>query len=181
MKAIQDSAAFFFVAAVATLSIVSVLGVWDFFAHNVINKSFETLGVLAAASVVVIVASRFIEAHQSQVPAAPYVPNEGFRFVRRGTLAILIFLAALLALIGVMSIWGLIPDTKVLWKSISSLAILAFGAFVIVATCMERERMPKLNADGTMAVDYGNMVGIVLAVLVGGWFIYVVANLFPNT
>ncbi|HEV7449249.1 MAG TPA: hypothetical protein VGP13_01790 [Candidatus Paceibacterota bacterium] len=172
MKAIQDAAAFFFVAAVMILSVISVLGVWDFFAHDVISKSFQTLGLLAVVSVVVIVAGRYIDARHSGQGAPAYVPNPAFSMLRKLTLAILIMLAAVLALLGVMAIWDFIADKAVLWKSIGSLAVLAFGAFIIVLTCSEREKLPTVNADGTTSsAGSTGMVSIILALLVAGWFI----------
>jgi len=172
MKAIQDGAAFFFIAAVATLSVISVLGVWEFFARDVISKSFQTLGLLAVVSIVVIVAGRYIDARHSGQGVPAYVPNAAFSTLRKLTLAILIMLAAVLALLGVMAIWDVIADKDVLWKSIGSLAVMAFASFIIVLTCSEREKLPTVNSDGTTSVAGSNgMVGIILSLLIAGWFI----------
>jgi len=175
MKPIQDGASFFFIGAVAVLSIVSFLGVWDLFVQDVISKSFQTLGLLAIVAIVVMVASRFIEARKAGEVAAPYVPHPAFRTLRQVTLSILIMLAAVLALIGVMSIWDFIPDGDVLWKSLGSLAVLAFGAFIIVLTCLEREKLPTVNANGTASnAGSAGLVGVIVALIIAGWFIMTV-------
>ncbi len=169
MKAIQDSAAFLFIIAVAILTGVCVLGVWDFFSHDVVWKSFETVGLLAVVAVVVIVAGRFMGSGESMTVPTP--PNPVFASLRSFTLIILIGAAALLALLGVMSIWGVIADTNVLYKSVGSLAVLAFGAFVMVVACMEREKNPLLQKQGVSA-------GGVVTALVLLYLIFAFSGLF---
>lgn len=136
MKKIQDWAAFSFIGAVALLSTVAILGVWDFFTRDVITKSFETLGLLAFAAVIVIVAGHFIDRNNGAVAE---MPNPLFRGLRKGTIGIVIISVSILALLGVLAIWDVIVNGEVLTKSFSSLVIIAFGAFIIVLTCLERE------------------------------------------
>lgn len=169
MKAIQDAAAFLFVIAVAVLTGVCVLGVWDFFSHDVIMKSFQTVGLLAAVSVIVIVAGRFLGGNAGVSVAS--VPNPAFAGIRQMTLVILIGATALLALLGVLAIWDVITDKDVLYKSIGSLAVLAFGAFIMVVTCMERENNPLLKQQSVSA-------GGVFATLVLLYLIFAFSGLF---
>ena len=132
---VQNAASGFFVACVTILTVISILGVWKIFEGNVITKSFETLGLLAFVAVVVIVASKFVG--DSHTIAAP---NPTFRAVRNITLGTLIVSAALLALFGVLSIWDIITDKDFLYKTLSSLAIIAFSSFIIVVVSLEREQ-----------------------------------------
>lgn len=170
MKSIQDAAAFLFIIAVGVLTAVCVLGVWDMFDKDVIWKSFQTVGLLAVVAVVVIIASRFMSLgiQQSTVPS---LPNPIFRAIRQATLTVLIAVAALLALFGVLTIWEVITDTDVLYRSIGSLAVLAFGAFVIVVTAMDRENNPLLKQQGVSLG--GTVVALILLYLIfafGGLF-----------
>jgi len=133
---IQNLAAGIFIACVVVLSIVSIFGVWDFFSTDVITKSFETLGLLAFVAIVVIIASNFV----GDPSVAGEIQNTGFRATRSATLVTLIASSAFLALIGVLAIWEVITDKKVLGKSVSSLAIIAFASLIIVIMCLEREK-----------------------------------------
>ena len=59
MKKIQDVAVIVFLSALGVLSVISILGVWDFFGKDVITKSFETIGFLAVISVIVMISAHF--------------------------------------------------------------------------------------------------------------------------
>ncbi len=154
MKTIQDIAAFLFVTAVAILTAVCVLGVWEFFGHDIIWKSFQTVGLLAAVAVVVIIAGRFMGHGAS--PVLPSAPNPVFKSIRSVTPVVLIIAASLLAFIGVLAIWDVIADKEIFNKAIGSLAVLSFGTFVMVVTCMERENNPMLNHQ---KVSAGGVIG----------------------
>ena len=169
MKTIQDSAAFLFVIATAILTGICVLGVWNFFSHDVIYKSFETVGLLALVAVVVVIASRFLGA--GGIATVPPPPNPVFTILRKMTLTILIVSAALMAFLGVLAIWDVISDKDVLFKSVGSLAVLAFGTFLMVATCMERENNPLLKQSG---VSIGGVIGGLVLL----YIIFVFSGLF---
>lgn len=169
MKPIQDIASLLFIAATAVLTFVCVLGVWELFDRDIIVKSFETVGLLAGVAVLIIVAGKYIGAGQAS--SMPVLPNPLFATVRNATLGVLIIAAALLALVGVLSIWELISDRDVLYKSIGSLSVLAFGAFVIVVAAMERENNPLLKRPEVTA---GGVVGA-LALL---YLIFAFARVF---
>jgi hypothetical protein len=161
MKKIQDIAALFFITAVAVLSVISILGVWNFLEHDVIMKSFETLGLLAFAAVIVIVAGHFIGSH-AEVGALPEVPNPLFNELRKGTIGLVIVSVSILALLGVLSIWEVVGK-EILNKSFTSLLVIAFGAFVMILTCLEREGwLSESKANGG-----GFSAGRVIAVLLG--------------
>lgn len=161
---IQKIAAVVFILAVAILSVVSVFGIWKFLEGDVINKSFETLWLLAFVAVIVIVASRFVEtriAAPAPVPGTPGAPESPapvpalpdplFPQIRKATIAFLIVAVSLLALCGVLAIWDVFSDKEVLYRSIGSLFVLAFGAFLIVLTCLERERtLGHKNSSGSI-------------------------------
>lgn len=165
MRTIQDAVAFFFITAVVILAGISVFGVWDIFANDVINKSFMTLGLLSVIALIIMVAGRFIDNKSDVALAIP--PNPAFGSIRRIMLGILIVSASLLALLGVLAIWEVITKGEVLWKSLGSIAILAFSSLIVVMTCREREA--TLNGDGhSKNISLG---AIILLVLVGYWLL----------
>ncbi|MFA6502871.1 MAG: hypothetical protein WCT45_01265 [Candidatus Paceibacterota bacterium] len=143
---VQNSAAGIFIACVVVLTAISILGVWDIFSGDVITKSFETLGLLAFAAVVVIVASRYVG--DPSAATAPVAPQPAFRAIRNITLATLIGSSALLALLGVLAIWDLVSDSSIINRSISSLGIIAFSSLIIVTICFEREQTPTKKKIG---------------------------------
>lgn len=165
MKKIQDIAGFVFVSSVAVLSVVSILGIWEVFERDVITKSFETLGLLAVVAVIIIAAGKFVE-HKPEdglVEVAP-VPNPLFRSIRRITVGVLITSAVFLAFLGVLSIWDVIADKQVLYKSFGSLAVLAFGSFVVMMTSLEREGNRFMNRTGK-----GMSVGMIIFMVVAAF------------
>jgi Na+/proline symporter len=141
MKALQNWAGGIFILCVAVLSVVSVMGIWEVFGTDVIWKSFQTLGLLAVVSVVVIAAGKFVSPEPT-LPGQDLLPQSHplFKGVRNVTLGVLIVSAALLALLGVLAIWEVIQDSATVYKSLSSLAVLAFSSLIIVMVCLERER-----------------------------------------
>jgi hypothetical protein len=154
MKIIQDWAAFLFVLATAILTGVCVLGVWNVFAHDVVWKSFETVGLLAGVAVAVMVAGKFLRTGSAATQEL-VLPDPAFTTIRKVTLSIFIISAGTLALFGVLAIWGVISDKTTLYRSIGSLAVLAFGTFIMVVTCMERENNPLLKQEN---VSFGGVV-----------------------
>lgn len=138
--AIQNIAAGLFITCVTVLTVVSILGVWEFFSEDVIIKSFETLGLLAFVSVIVIIASRFVGDPAAKEEVS--MPSPGYRAVRNITLATLIASSVLLTFLGVLAIWEVITSTEILQKSLSSLGIIAFASLIIVMVCLEREQNP---------------------------------------
>jgi len=136
MKKIQGYAAGFFIFAVSVLGVISILGVWNIFSGDVITKSFETLGLLGLVAVIVMIAAQFIDAKHDGVI---YVPNPGWKSMRKGTLGLLIVSVSVLALLGVLDIWDVITNQDVLNKSLSSIFIIAFVSFIIVITCRQME------------------------------------------
>ena len=138
MQKIQDWASGVFIFVAGLLAMVSLLGIWSVFDKDVIIKSFETFGVLAVIAIVILVASRFIENKSAQTEEVKVV-NPIFQSIRKITVGFLIAAVSFLAFLGVMSIWEVIQDKEILNKSLASVALLAFSAFVVVMVCLERE------------------------------------------
>lgn len=184
MKKIQDIAGFLFIVCVSVLSIIAILGVWDVFADDVISKSFQTIGLLAAVAVIVIIAGRFIDSRKTEAVGStnamgnPIMPTENinplFTSIRHVTLVVLIVAVVMLALLGIMAIWDVLAD-KVAGKSIGSIAIVAFAAFIIVLTCLERENHKLLHSAQNKRVSVGRIILYVILVIFilqffVGWF-----------
>jgi hypothetical protein len=141
MKTVQNAAAYLFIACLFILTVVAVLGVWNLFSHDVIIKSFQTLGICALVAVVVVVAGRFMDA-TPESGTSTTVSTDIFKSIRYLTLTTLIAAVSLLALVGVLAIWNVITNADVLYKSLSSIAIVAFSSYLAVAVCLERENHP---------------------------------------
>ncbi len=157
MKTIKNVAASLFIIAVVILSAISILGVWKIFSNDVIVKSFETLGLLAVVSAITMVAGKFIEAKNQTAETVPEVPSPAFKAIRQSTLVVLIVSGSILALLGVLSIWDVITNKDVLYKSLGSLAILAFSSLIIVATCLEMEGFRNSGEKGRN-ISGGNII-----------------------
>ena len=166
MKKIADIAAYAFMVSVALLSVISILGIWDFFQEDVIGKSFQSIGLLAVVAIIVIMADHFMDKKAIPTNIGPKVNMETgevfvtdashgvFIIIRKITLVLLIASAAFLALLGILAIWEVLSG-DVLHKSLASLAIMAFSSFVIVLTCLEREGnliLKKKRMSGGMIV-----------------------------
>ncbi len=138
MKALQNYAAIFFIIAVSVLSLVSIFGIWDIFSGDVVWKSFETLGLLAIVASVIIKAGAVMKNGDSDS-----LPNPLFVSIRKISLTTLIVSASLLALLGVLSIWDVITDKDALYKSLGTLAVIAFGAAIVKVVCDEMDDSSK--------------------------------------
>lgn len=163
MKKLLDTTAYIFITAVAVLSIVAVLGVWDYFSKDVITKSFETLGLLAFVAIIVIIAGHFIENRSQTDPTAIALPNPIFKGIRRITLAVLIIAVTILAILGVLAIWDIIANKDILYKSVGSVTILAFAALIMVMTALEREDNPLFKRNGK-SLSVGSVIVIIIFV-----------------
>jgi len=161
MKNIKHISAIFFIIATAVLSVVSILGVWKIFGNDVIWKSFETLSLLAVLSAVTMIAGNFIESKNQSVEVIPEAPHPVFKMIRRSTLAILIVSVSVLAFLGVLAIWDVTPK-DVLYKSLSSVCVLAFSTLIIVATCLEMEGVNKNIGQNGKNVSFGNIAGAIV-------------------
>jgi len=167
MKKLQNSAAFFFIISVIVLAFISILGVCEVFGGDVITKSFETLGLLAGVAVIIMVAGRFVDGHIEAPVSASEAPlespseiNPAFTGIRQTTVVILVFLVAILALLGVMSIWEVVAG-DVLHKSLSSIGIAAFSSLIIIITCLEREKHKILHSKMSG--------GLIFVIIILGW------------
>lgn len=138
MKSIQSVASGIFIISTIILSIISISGVWDFSNMDVIWKSFDTLGVLAIVAILVIIATNFIDKNTDTVNTS-IIPVPVFTAIRNSTLVVLIISAVVIAFLGVLSIWDVITNHTILYRSFSSLGILTFSSIVIVITSLAQE------------------------------------------
>jgi uncharacterized membrane protein len=178
MKKIADFAAYLFIVSVVLLSFVSILGVWDIFEKDVISKSFQSISLLAAVAVIILIAERFIDSRKTAAleqnysvdgqgiaqPSTDLIPTSpGFKVIRHLTLTILILSVALLALFGILSIWEVISGS-VVTKSIASISIIAFASFVVVFTCLQREDHKILRRGKNKSSSIGSIVLIIFLI-----------------
>lgn len=144
MKKIQDFAGFVFIACSTLLAFIAILGIWDILADDAVEKSAQTIGLLAVVAIIVTIAGNFFDyRQQGEVvyadPNATPVVNHAFTAIRHFTVILLILAVSLLALIGVLAIWEVLAG-EVLTKSLASISVVAFASFIIVLTCLQREQ-----------------------------------------
>ena len=65
-KTIQNIAFVVFVVSMTILTIVAVLAIWDAFSDDVLYKTLSTIGIITFASLIIIVAAKVIDRHQSE-------------------------------------------------------------------------------------------------------------------
>jgi len=172
MKIIQEWAALFLIGATSVLSIIAVMGIWEIFDKDVIEKSFQTLGMLALVAIIIMVAGRLLEGRSTSDNAVVLdTPNPMWKSVRVITLTILIASVSLLAFTGILAIWEVIRDKDIIFKSLSSLGILTFGTFIIVMTCLEREG--KLDKS-RFRISIGSVTSLFVLII----FAYIFFNFF---
>ena len=163
MKALQNLAGLIFMGSVSVLTIVAILGIWEIVNNDVIEKSLSTIGILAAVTAVVLVAGRFIDKSE---PSTVSVVSPAFASIRKITLVFLIASISLLAFIGVLAIWEIIQDKEILFKTLSTMGLIAFASLVIVVVCMERENHPMLQNKGKQF-----SAGGIFLVLIFAWML----------
>lgn len=165
---IQNITALVFIGILAILTVVSLLGVWEVFEKDVIVKSFQTFGMLGFAAAIILTAGRFVEGRAQQAEEA--TPFPVFRSVRRVTLITLIVAVSLLAVMGVLAIWEVLADEQIPMKSLASFAILAFGAFIVVAVCLEREGKLRTMRGGR-GISMGGLIVLIILFLLLWWVV----------
>jgi len=148
MKKVADVAAYIFIASVLVLSIVAIFGIWDMVSDDVIGKSFQSIGLLAVVTIIVLIADGFLDKKEDLIVtnngSISVVRNkETFKVLRNMTLAVLITSVAVLALIGVLAIWDVIQGDNI-GKSLGSIGVIAFSSLIIVLISLNREGHPAL-------------------------------------
>jgi hypothetical protein len=143
MKKIANVAGYLFILSVAILTVVAILGVWDFATDETVWKAFQTIGLLGIVTLIVLFAERFIDRNPN-LDNSNTIAVERFKAIRHFTVILLIVAIALLALFGVMSIWEIL-DEDVSSKALSSIGIVAFSAFLMIITSLNRENHKLLR------------------------------------
>lgn len=170
MKKIADMFALVFIGLVALMSLVAIMGIWEMLGGDVIIKAFATMGLLAGVALIVLIAEKFVDGNAHVSPehitesgyapsiVSPVTSNPRFTSIRSVTVAMLIVSVVLLALLGVMAIWEVLRGDA-LEKSLASIAVLAFGSFIITMVCLNREHSPLLR---NRAVSGGSVVVVII-------------------
>ena len=61
MTNLRQTAIYILVTAVAILTLIAVLSIWDVLSKEVLGKSLSTIGVVAFGALIVIIASQALE------------------------------------------------------------------------------------------------------------------------
>ncbi len=178
MKNLSNITAVVFIISVVFLTGVSVLGVWELFDSSILGKSYATIGLLCLVTLVVMVAEQFISKNHSEemvVPGdnhiiSPAATLHFFSVFRVITLAIVIASAAILGLLGVLAIWEVLSGS-ILYKSLSSIAIIGFSSLVIVLVCLGREDRSFLKRNVG-----ASSLGLIILFLIGMWLFMSVSS-----
>jgi hypothetical protein len=152
MKKIANAAAYFFIITSLILTVISVAGVWGMFNGDVIWKSFESIGLIAFASIVVMISDSF-SAGKAPTPQEFVSYNasiENFKSLRAISNSILIFSVAVSVFMGLLSIWDVVQG-KMLYTAIATLAIVGFYGLLTTIVCSKR--MVDLKASTKLSVQ----------------------------
>jgi hypothetical protein len=139
MTKIANGAAYFFIGASLVLTLISVAGIWGVFSGNVITKSFESLGLIAFASIVMMMADGF-STRKSLTPQEVVANNgsiEGFKGLRSVALGVLIISVSICVCLGLLSIWDVVVG-DILFLSISTMGTVGFYSLVTALVCSKR-------------------------------------------
>ncbi len=83
------------------------------------------------------------------------------------TLTILVVSTSVLAVFGVLAIWDVITDKDILYKSLSSVGIIAFSSLIIVMTSLEREGNRLMNkGESSMPTSTGTVAMFIILGLI---------------
>lgn len=159
MKKISNFIAYFFILAVSVFTLISIGGVWELFGGDVIDKSLQSMALLAAISIVAIIADHMLD----KKPEVLAVPTESqpveqvstFTSIRSVSVLVLIVSAVLLAFMGLLAIWEVF-EKNILHKSLTSIGIIVFSCVVIALTCLERENNPILKRK--LGIGWGGII-----------------------
>lgn len=150
---LKEGASLLFMLCVTILTGISILAIWDLLPEDVIGKSMATMGIIALALLLVVFAGGFFRRGEEVSAGAeqltPFETNPIFPFIRKTSVTFIIASVVLLALFGIMSIWEVFPR-ETLFKSLSSIALIAFSFFIMVLTCMvnEKGKLSGVDSEG---------------------------------
>lgn len=156
-----------FVAVVALMATVSLLGIWEVLVDDVVEKSVLTVGFLVFVNMVIMLGYRFLSPEQKvEETDATWQPL--FTNIRTIALRVMIGSAGLLGLVGILGIWEVL-DSEIFWRSFSSIAVLAISATVVTAVCLERENHKMIANWFTKEDGQWSFWRIVLGIILFGW------------
>lgn len=172
-RKVVDMVSLFFIFCVGFLCVLSIMSVWKLVEGDILAKSISTIGIIAFASVVTILASHWMKKdvnELSPIEDSSSLPNF-FPSLRSFTSVLLIISIVILTFVGILSIWDLIQDRDVLNRTISSMLIIAFSSVLVIATCAEREGKSlfgnvKKVEEGVMRSDKPLSVGRIILYVV---------------
>lgn len=143
MRKLANWAAYFFIVTTFILTIISVAGIWKILSEDVIWKSFQSIGLVAIACFVVILAEGFSTNKPSEEEVTEFKDTVLiFEAIRKFAGAVLIISVSLCVFLGLLSIWE-VMSSDVLYKSLSSLASIGFFSLITMITCKDREMKLK--------------------------------------
>lgn len=169
-RKLVDIVAIVFMVCTGLLTVLSLLSIWKFVSSDVLMKSMATVGIVAFASVITMVASRSMGgADTSEAPQSAEL-TAFFSILRSITSAVLIVSVVMLTLIGVLAIWDVISDKTFLSRVISSMLVLAFSSFITIFACADREGKTifgKTKELESKSMSGGSMLVLLLIVAYG--------------
>ncbi len=179
---IQNITAGIFTVCIAVLTLLCIFSIWQIVSSDILVKSLETIGIVAVAALIVMISAKAIDSHKAgdQVPLInnTEVGVAVFRAVRKFTVTVLIVAVSFAALLGIMAIWDAVPH-DVLYKSLSSMAIIAFSSGVIIVVCLEREGSDLLRGKSSQAQGGQGTSGATntIASMAGSMIVFIVVGL----
>ncbi len=139
MTKFANGAAYFFIFTSFVLTVISAAGIWNVFTEDVVWKSFQSIGLIALACVIILAVDGFsAKKSLSQEEVSETEGSiKGFGFFHTIAVTILITSVAVCVFLGLLSIWDIVKG-DVLYKSLSSIATIGFFSLLTVIVCNKR-------------------------------------------
>ena len=152
MKVLKHIVLFVFLAAIITLTIVSLLATWEILedSEDFMWKAILTFLILTIVAGIILVAGRTARRDgEAETPASP-VP--GLRKIRQITSVVIIAVSIIVVFLAIFTIWFMEVEDDLFARALGSLAILAVSGFVIGTTCLIGEKKLDIFAEKNLSV-----------------------------
>ena len=171
MNKTYNITALVFILITTVIAGLSLLGIWDILADQVIARTLLTITLLVVISLVVGYAYQYINPfdHTDESNDTPWPV---FTALRKSFLSLLIASVFVLGLVGVLSIWEIISEENI-FKVFSSIAVLSISSGIITVVCLNRERherFTKFFNTSNVSTETA-VVGVLLLAYALFWFL----------
>lgn len=117
------------VFSVSILSIVGLLGIWEWLDNDIIWKSYTTIGVLGMAALLVVGIARVSNKYYADAPQAPAPESQSWKTARNFVLGVTAAAFLSFTALAVLAIWDFVGDGSLI-KAFGSMGLLFASAII---------------------------------------------------